>query len=103
MHNKESEPESKRNKELQELDKKIEKMEKANKKLFEEVGISPHELHHLMNNKDNFSKTSWEALQKQQQELETILERRIDEAQAQIKRKPSPFEVKSGGHWIFVK
>lgn len=92
-----------RDKEIEELEKQLKQMEEKSKKLFDKVGVTPHELHHMMNNKENFSKEAWDALQKQQQEIEMILERRIDEAQAKIKKKPSPFDVKSGGHWIFVR
>lgn len=82
---------------------RIEEIDQSSAKLFEEIGISPHQLHHFMMNPENFTKEAYQELATQDQALEEILERRIDTAQATIKRKPTPFDMKAGSHWILMK
>lgn len=86
---------------LRELRAQIEKMEKQNAALYEELGLGPHQVQEILNDPSNFEPEVYEFIQKERQTLEMILDRRIDEARANVKRDIPPDSIR--GHWIFVR
>lgn len=86
---------------LRELRAQIEKMEKQNNALYEELGLGPHQIQDILNDPSNFSKEGFEYIQKERQELESVLERRLNEARDAVKRDTPPDNIR--GHWIFVR
>ncbi len=91
------------NKKYEKLSKDIEKMQLENMELFQAFGTTPEELLRLLSDKQKMPKALYELLEKQRRHLEDVLARRIDAAQAAIKKKENIFDVRPGGHWIFVR
>ncbi len=88
-------------KKLSELRDQIEKMEKENAELFADMGIGPHQLEELLNDSTRYSKEAYDFIQKERKALQDILDTRIREARAKIKREAPPERI--AGHWIFVR
>ncbi|MDB6080916.1 MAG: hypothetical protein JWO53_188 [Chlamydiia bacterium] len=90
-------------KEHEELQASIKKMEEQNAELFEQLGISSHQLHHFINDPARFSTESKEEIEHQAHELELMLQRHIDETRASLKQQSASTDEKTGGHWILMK
>ena len=89
---------------LQLLRDQIKKMEQENTKIFEELGVSPHQLQELLSDKHNFSSTQvFDIIQKQRDVLVATLTRRIDEIRSPSKQLPNRHNIGARGHWIFVR
>jgi chromosome segregation ATPase len=86
---------------LKELRDQIEKMEKENAELFADLGIGPHELQGILNDRSNYSKEAYDFIQKERKALEDVIEDRIAKSRAKIAREKPHEPV--GGHWIFVR
>ncbi len=86
---------------LRELRDQIEKMEKENAELFADIGIGPHQLEEILNDKSRYSKEAFDFIQKERKALEEILESRIEASRAKLRRETPPEAI--GGHWIFVR
>ncbi|MBS0637409.1 MAG: hypothetical protein JSS12_07845 [Verrucomicrobia bacterium] len=86
---------------LRELREQIEKMERDNADLFASLGIGPHQLEEILNDSSLYTKETFEFIQQKRRALEEVLERRIEAANARLKRE-RPHEP-IGGHWIFVR
>ncbi len=82
---------------------KIQNMEKKTSELFEELGLSSHQLHHYLNDPANFTPAAYKELQRYNLELETLLEQRIEQVKSTVKRKPSPRDMNVKGHWLFMR
>jgi len=90
-------------KELEALNARMHKMDKKQEKLFEALGISPHQLHHFMNDPERFATPSKERIEAQSRELEAILDRRIEETKKPADATLSPLDQNRGGHWVFIR
>lgn len=86
---------------LRELQAQIEKMEKENAELFANLGIGPHQLEELLNDPSRYSKEAFDFIQRERKALQDILDTRIQESRAKLKREMPPEAI--GGHWIFVR
>lgn len=86
---------------LRELQSQIEKMEKENAELFADLGIGPHQLEELLNDPSRYSKEAFDFIQRERKALQEILDTRIQESRAKLKREKPPEAI--GGHWIFVR
>jgi len=91
------------NKKIEQLGKDIKRMEVENLELFESFGTTPKELLQLLNDQSRMPKEVFEFLERQRKHLEEVLTRRIDAAQASILKKQTRFDLRPGGHWIFVR
>lgn len=94
---------------LSEAQAHLKNIEEKNAKLFEELGLSSHQLHHFIHDPERFPVEAKEEIDRQSHELEMILHRKIEETKTSLReRSPfklsrSPLEEKSGGHWILMK
>ena len=86
---------------LRELRDQIEKMEKENDELFASLGIGPHQLEEILNDSSLYTKETFDFIQKKRRALEEILEKRIEAANAKLKKERQHEPI--GGHWIFVR
>jgi hypothetical protein len=86
---------------LRELRDQIDKMEKENAELFAELGIGPHELEEMLNDPNRYTKEAFDFIQKERKALQDILDKKIYESRAKIKRETPPEAIR--GHWIFVR
>lgn len=86
---------------LRELRAQIEKMEKENAALYDELGLAPHQLQELLSDHTRYNTPAYEFIQKERHALESTLERRINEVRASVKRDNPPDNIR--GHWIFVR
>ena len=84
---------------------RVEEMEKKTEALFQELGISPHQLHHYLNDPANFTPEAFQELQRYQQAQEEHIQRSIEAATAGMKkrRKLASHELTGSSHWIFIR
>ena len=90
-------------KEIEEIEMQIAKMEKESNDFFEALRLSPHQIEDLLSEPKLYSKASFEYIQQQRYELEAALERRINKVNASLKRERSQENSDIKGHWIFVR
>jgi hypothetical protein len=89
---------------IDEMNDRVKKMNQKQEKLFEELGLSEHQIHHFMNDPERLAPASKERIEAQSRELESFLDRLIEETQKPAKtQKPSPLNTKAGQHWISVR
>ena len=88
-------------KKLAALRDQIEQMEKENAELFADMGIGPHQLEELLNDRTRYSKEAYDFIQRERKALQDILDTRLQEARAKIKREAPAHAIR--GHWIFVR
>ena len=88
---------------LEELAQSIEKLERDSAKLYEELGVSPHQIQDYLSDPRNFSKSVYEIIQKQRELLIAALDRKLTAHKKHRKSIPNRLEVGAKGHWIFVR
>ena len=86
---------------LRALRDQIEKMEKENAELFADLGVGPHQLEELLNDRARHSKEAFDFIQRERKALQDILDERIEASHARLKPNKPPETI--GGHWIFVR
>ena len=86
---------------LRELREQINKMEKENAELYEELGLSPHQLQDLLTDQTRYNKPTYDYIQKERQALEALLDKRISDCRASSRKENPPDTIR--GHWIFVR
>lgn len=86
---------------LRELREQINKMEKENASLYEELGLAPHQLQDLLSDETRYNKPAYEFIQKERHKLETLLDKRINDVRASSRKENPPDNIR--GHWIFVR
>jgi predicted RNase H-like nuclease (RuvC/YqgF family) len=86
---------------LRELREQIEKMEKENQALYDDLGLAPHQLQELLSDRTRYSQKSYDFIQRERAALEEILDRRINELRKDAKRETPTGQIR--GHWIFVR
>jgi chromosome segregation ATPase len=86
---------------LRELREQINKMEKENAALFDDLGLAPHQLQDFLSDPTRYNKPAYEFIQRERQALEAVLERRISDVRASIRKENPPDNIR--GHWIFVR
>jgi hypothetical protein len=86
------------------IDAMIKEMKKMHDTLFEMFGISPHQLHHYLNDPERCPPADKAEVDRICDELERALQERIDAENQQAKnaRHPSPMDLKKGSHWIYL-
>jgi hypothetical protein len=90
-------------KKLDELAQSIAKLEKESAKLYEELGVSPHQIQDFLSDPRNFSKSVYEIIQKQRELLIAALDRKLTDHKNHKRSTPNRLEVGAKGHWIFVR
>lgn len=88
---------------LKELRQEIMRMEKESDELFEQLGISPHQLQDILSDSKRYSAPLFEYIQKERRALEELLDKKIEATCAPIKKSMAANAPPIGGHWIFVK
>jgi hypothetical protein len=86
----------------QDIQVMIEKMKEMNEEFFTKFNISPHQLHHFINDPNRFPPEQKAALEKMNAEIEQMIDAKIQEENREARAKAKKRE-KIGGHWIFLR
>jgi hypothetical protein len=81
----------------------IEKMRVMNEEFFTKYNISPHQLHHFINDPTRFPPAQKAALDKMSAEIEQMIDAKIQEENRNARAKSKKGCDKIGGHWLFLR
>jgi uncharacterized membrane-anchored protein YhcB (DUF1043 family) len=88
---------------LEKLRQEIIRMEKESAELFEQLGLSLHQIQDRLSDSSLYSASAFEYIQKERKALEQLLNDKIEAACAPIKKTIAGTPPAVGGHWIFVR